>query len=200
MIKKEKMIQVDYVIRTLENNGVEEFEITNNEYLYMTKAEGTVRAVHIRNNKEVAYETMEKFEDVKSILTTDVEGLVIINNEILYNFKKAKFVTKKYDSLEAIGNRLFFVEDHITVNNHDQETIKKDTLFFQINENNLIVSDIYSTISHDWVAWPAENKAFDYYGFTESRKNFLSQLEEKEVAIIKKLTRINPYYNGESEK
>lgn len=177
--------QIDYIKET---ENVAEYSINENNTITINRFNG----LNIVTHKQIEGAKAKKlnvFENVDSLLSTDVDGLIIVNNSKLYDCNKGEFITKNFHSIGAIGGKNFFVTDKITVDDHHSDAKKTDCLMFQLDDNLHIVSHIYSTISHDWIAYPAGNKEFDYYNFIESRKNFLHQLEEKEISVMNRLKR-----------
>lgn len=207
IIEKE-LKQTDYVQLFIEENICEskevgEYKLTENDYLIIkiVEVEKSASITHVRKEAGNEVKHLTHFKTATSCLTTDVEGLVIIDNSVLYDVKTAKFIGKNHESIEALGNEQFFIVDKVaSESHHSNDSQKVDYLMFKINSKGEMQSSIYSRIAHDWIAWPVGNKEFNYYNFIQSRKNFLCQLEEKETGVVKKIKKNNFSFDGISEK
>ena len=95
------------------------------------------------------------------VVTKTFNPEVFICDNQLYSAKLGKYITRKYTKIESLeprfdGDYRYLVIDKIKskteeVNNPEIETDSlNDTFIFEINENDEIISGIYSKLNLDW--------------------------------------------------
>lgn len=114
------------------------------------------------------------------VVTKTFNPEVFICDNQLYSAKLGKYITRKYTKIESLeprfdGDYRYLVIDKIKskteeVNNPEIETDSlNDTFIFEINENDEIISGIYSKLNLDWYTNLKIGKNYTYDEIRDQR-------------------------------
>lgn len=176
-------------ILTLSNNNIDIKRVTENDFivtsLYSNGSHCTRKTSHIKIENNIPKLINDDFYNLQ---VTKCPNIIISNGQ-LYNVKTGNFVTRKYHYIEEMLNdkdeqNKFFVTDKLIIDDNFA-----DYLSFVINENDCIISPIYSEVKLD--LYTKEISKLEYEQIRIQRISELKQKRDKSNQLIKTIKNYN---------